>query len=93
MIRKVEVERFTLSSSKPFDEVVAGLNSAVAPDADETSQSQQDKFPLQSELSIGADAISKIVGVFGMRFAGANFTAGGGKLLRIRLGKPATWFW
>src|SRR6478736_7493009 len=29
MIRKIEVERFTLSSSKPFDEVVAVLNSAV----------------------------------------------------------------
>ncbi len=29
MIRKIEIERFTLSSSKPFDEVVAALNSAV----------------------------------------------------------------
>src|SRR5439155_6060041 len=29
MIRKIEVERFTLSSSKSFDEVVAALNSAV----------------------------------------------------------------
>ena len=29
MISKIEVERFTLSSSKPFDEVVAALNSAI----------------------------------------------------------------
>jgi uncharacterized protein (DUF302 family) len=29
VIRKIEVERFTLSSSKPFDQVVAALNSAV----------------------------------------------------------------
>ena len=29
MIRKIEVERFTLTSSKPFDQVVAALNSAV----------------------------------------------------------------
>jgi uncharacterized protein (DUF302 family) len=29
MIRKIEVERFTLSSSKPFDQVVAALNSGV----------------------------------------------------------------
>jgi uncharacterized protein (DUF302 family) len=29
MIRKIEVERFALSSSKPFDQVVAALNSAV----------------------------------------------------------------
>ena len=29
MIKKIEVERFTLRSSKPFDEVVAALNSAI----------------------------------------------------------------
>ena len=29
MIRKIEVERFSLNSSKPFDQVVAALNSAV----------------------------------------------------------------
>ena len=29
MISKIEVERFTLSSSKPFDQLVAALNSAV----------------------------------------------------------------
>jgi uncharacterized protein (DUF302 family) len=36
MIRKIEVERFTLSSSKPFDQIVAALNSAVGhPDISE----------------------------------------------------------
>jgi len=29
MIKKIEVERFTLRSSKPFEEVVAALNSAI----------------------------------------------------------------
>ena len=29
MISKIEVERFTLTSTKPFDQVVAALNSAV----------------------------------------------------------------
>jgi len=29
MIRKIEVERFTLSSAKSFDQVGAALNSAV----------------------------------------------------------------
>ena len=29
LIRKVEIERFTLTSSKPFDQVVAALNAAV----------------------------------------------------------------
>ena len=36
MISKIEVERFSLSSSKPFDQVVAALNSAVGhPDISE----------------------------------------------------------
>jgi hypothetical protein len=29
MIRKIEIERFNLTSSKPFDEVVAGVNAAI----------------------------------------------------------------
>ena len=29
MIRKIEVERFTLTSSKPFDEVLAAINDAI----------------------------------------------------------------
>jgi uncharacterized protein (DUF302 family) len=29
MIRKVETERFTLTSSKPFDEVVAAIHAAI----------------------------------------------------------------
>jgi len=47
MIKKIEVERFTLSSSKSFDQVVAALNSAVGqPDMSEfwksTDQAQSD---------------------------------------------------
>jgi uncharacterized protein (DUF302 family) len=47
MIRKIEVERFTLNSSKPFDQVVAALNSAVGhPDMAEfwksTNRAQSD---------------------------------------------------
>ena len=29
MIAKIEVERFTLITSKPFDQVVAGINAAI----------------------------------------------------------------
>src|SRR5579863_4528258 len=29
MIAKIEVERFSLTTSKPFDEVVAGVNAAI----------------------------------------------------------------
>jgi uncharacterized protein (DUF302 family) len=57
MIRKIEVERFTLSSSKPFDQVVAALNSAVGhPDMSEfwksTHRAQSDA-ELQNTIEKG----------------------------------------
>ena len=57
MIRKIEVERFTLNSSKPFDQVVAALNSAVGhPDMAEfwksTHQAQSDA-ELQNTIEEG----------------------------------------
>ena len=57
MIRKIEVERFTLSSSKPFDQVVAALNSAVGhPDISEfwksTHRAQSDA-ELQNTIEKG----------------------------------------
>jgi uncharacterized protein (DUF302 family) len=57
MIRKLEVERFTLSSSKSFDQVVAALNSAVGhPDMAEfwksTHQAQSDA-ELQNTIEKG----------------------------------------
>ena len=40
MIRKIEMERFSLTTSKPFDEVVAGVNAAVGhPDMAEFGRS------------------------------------------------------
>jgi uncharacterized protein (DUF302 family) len=40
MIRKIEIERFSLTSSKPFDQVVAAVNAAVGhPDMAEFSRS------------------------------------------------------
>jgi uncharacterized protein (DUF302 family) len=29
MIRKIEMERFSLTTSKQFDEVIAGVNAAI----------------------------------------------------------------
>jgi uncharacterized protein (DUF302 family) len=57
MIKKIEVERFTLSSSKPFDQVVAALNSAVGhPDMSEfwksTHRAQSDA-ELQNTIEKG----------------------------------------
>src|SRR6201993_850897 len=40
MIRKIEIERFSLTSSKPFDQVVAGVNTAIGhPDMAEFGRS------------------------------------------------------
>jgi uncharacterized protein (DUF302 family) len=40
MIRKIEAERFSLTTSKPFDEVVAGVNAAIGhPDMAEFERS------------------------------------------------------
>jgi uncharacterized protein (DUF302 family) len=40
MIRKIEMERFSLTTSKPFDEVVAGANTAIGhPDMAEFGRS------------------------------------------------------
>ncbi len=40
MIRQIEVERFSLTSSKPFDQVVAALNAAIGhPDMAEFGRS------------------------------------------------------
>src|SRR6267143_3671617 len=57
MIRKIEVERFTLSSSKPFDQVVAALNAAVGhPDVAEfwkSTQRAQSDAELQKTIEKG----------------------------------------
>jgi len=59
MISKIEVERFTLSSSKPFDQVVAALNSAVGhPDIPEfwnqlIGRSPSPNYRAQSKKSSG----------------------------------------
>ena len=58
MISKIEVERFTLNSSKPFDQVVAALNSAVGhPDMSEfwksTHRAQSDA-ELQKTIERGS---------------------------------------
>jgi uncharacterized protein (DUF302 family) len=94
MIRKIEVERFTLSSSKPFDHVVAALNSAVGhPDMAEfwksTHQAQSD-----AELQ---DTIEKGLGRTGLMLFvefdhGAIVRKGTGgaapRMIRFVIGNP-----
>jgi len=94
MIRKIEVERFTLNSSKPFDQVVAALNSAVGhPDMSEFWKST-DRAQSDAELQ---HTIEKGLGRTGlMLFAefdhGAVVRSGTGratpKMIRFVIGNP-----
>src|SRR5260370_15348989 len=94
MIRKIEVERFTLNSSKPFDQVVAALNSGVGhPDMAEfwksTHRAQSD-----AELQ---NTIEKGLGPTGLMLFvefdhGAVVRSGTGratpKMIRFVIGNP-----
>src|SRR5882672_4653996 len=94
MIRKIEVERFTLNSSKPFDQVVAALNSAVGhPDMAEFWKST-DRAQSDAELQ---NTIEKGLGPTGlMLFAefdhGAIVRKGTGRatprMIRFVIGNP-----
>src|SRR5438552_18887514 len=94
MIRKIEVERFTLNSSKPFDQVVAALNSAVGhPDIPEFWKST-DRAQSVAELQ---STIEKVLGQTGlMLFAefdhGAIVRKGTGRatprMIRFLIGNP-----
>jgi len=45
MINKIEIERFSVTSSKPFDQVVAALDAAIGhPDMAEFGRSRSYKF-------------------------------------------------
>src|SRR5215831_15754986 len=94
MTRKIEVERFTLSSSKPFDQVIAALNSAVGhPDMAEFWKST-DRAQSDAELQ---NTIEKGLGPTGlMLFAefdhGAIVRKGTGRatprMIRFVIGNP-----
>src|SRR6266516_972203 len=94
MIRKIEVERFTLNSSKPFDEVVAALNSAVGhPDMAEfwksTHQAQSDA-ELQSTIEKGLGCTGLML--FAEFDHGAVVRKGTGRatprMIRVIIGNP-----
>ena len=94
MIRKVEVERFTLSSSKPFDQVVAALSSAVGhPDISEFWKST-DRAQSVAELQ---NTIEKVLGRTGLMLFvefdhGAIVRKGTGRatprMIRFVIGNP-----
>jgi uncharacterized protein (DUF302 family) len=60
MIRKIQIERFSLTSSKPFDEVVAGVNAAIGhPDMAEFGRSTHEARSLAELKSAVEKGLSK----------------------------------
>ena len=61
MTRKIEIERFSLTSSKPFDEVIAGVNAGIGhPDIAEFGRSTREArsfAELKSAVEKGLSAI------------------------------------
>src|SRR6266702_5065964 len=94
MISKIEVERFTLSSSKPFDQVVAALSSAVGhPDISEFWKSTH-RAQSAAELQ---NTIEKVLGRTGLMLFvefdhGAIVRKGTGRatprMIRFLIGNP-----
>ena len=94
MVSKIEVERFTLSSSKSFDQVVAALNSAVGhPDMAEFWKSTH---RAQSDAEV-QNTIEKVLGPTGLMLFvefdhGAVVRSGTGRatprMIRFVIGNP-----
>lgn len=61
MIRKIEIERFSLTTSRPFDEVVAGLNTGIGhPDMVEFGRSTHDARSFAELKSAVEKGLSKV---------------------------------
>jgi hypothetical protein len=69
MIRKIKVELFSLTTSKPFDEVVAGVNGAVGhPDMAEFGRSTHKARSLAELKSAVEKGLSKAGLILFMQF-------------------------
>src|ERR1700688_873722 len=61
MIRKIEIERFSLTSSKPFDQVVAAVNAAIGhPDMAEFGRSTHEARSFAELKSTVEKGLSKV---------------------------------
>ena len=61
MLRKIEIERFSLTTSKPFDEVVAGVNAGIGhPDMAEFGRSTHDARSFAELKSAVEKGLSKV---------------------------------
>ena len=61
MIKKIEIERFSLTTSKPFDEVIAGVNAAIGhPDMAEFGRSTHEAHSFAELKSAVEKGLSKV---------------------------------
>jgi uncharacterized protein (DUF302 family) len=61
MIKKIEIERFSLTTSKPFDEVVAGVNAAIGhPDMAEFGRSTREARSFDELKTAVEKGLSKV---------------------------------
>jgi uncharacterized protein (DUF302 family) len=94
MIRKIQIERFSLTSSKPFDEVVAGVNAAIGhPDMTEFGRSTHEARSFAELKSAVEKGLSKAGLMLFMQFdQGAVLRKETGhetpKMIRFVIGNP-----
>jgi uncharacterized protein (DUF302 family) len=94
MIRKIKVERFSLTTSKPFDEVVAGVNGAIShPDMAEFGRSTHEARSFAELKSAVEKGLSKVGLMLFMQFdQGAVVRKETGhetpKMIRFIIGNP-----
>ena len=94
MIRKIRIERFSLTSSKPFDEVVAGVNAAIGhPDMAEFGRSTHEARSVAELKSAVEKGLSKAGLMLFMQFdQGAVLRKETGhetpKMIRFVIGNP-----
>ena len=94
MIRKIEIERFSLTTSKRFDEVIAGVNAAVGhPDMAEFGRSTHEARSLAELKSAVEKGLSKAELMLFMQFdQGAVLQKETGqdtpRIIRFLIGNP-----
>ena len=76
MTRKIEIERFSLTTSKPFDEVIAGVNAAIGhPDMAEFGRSTHEARSFAELKSAVEKGLSKVGLMLFMQLITARFCA------------------
>src|ERR1700722_11382904 len=94
MTRKIEIERFSLTTSKQFDEVIAGVNAAIGhPDMAEFGRSTHEAHSLAELKKAVEKELSKVGLMLFMQFEhGGSLRTETGReppnIIRFVIGNP-----